>query len=339
MQITTLGIDIGKSWFHVIGLDEAGKPVIREKLNRARLMQFMSTRHICVVGMEACAGSQYLARCFSAIGHDVKLIAPRFVKAYLKSNKNDFNDAAAIAEAVQRPTMRFVAVRSIDQADLQAVHRVRDQLISERTSVVNQIRAFLLEYGIAVPVGRCRLHKQLPQILEAADNPVMRALVHQLQMRLRRIQEEAEALEAQIERVASQDDRCRNLRTIPGIGPLTATALVAAVGNGANFRCSRDMAAWIGLVPRQYSTGGRSRLLGISKRGNGYLRRLLIHGARSVIQNTDRAVHRFGAWLTQLETRAHSNVVAVGLANKLARMAWAVLRNAEPYRRIGAAAA
>jgi transposase len=155
----------------------------------------------------------------------------------------------------------------------------------------------------------------------------------------RRIQDEADALEAQIERAAPQDDRCRNLRTIPGIGPLTATALVAAVGNGANFRRSRDMAAWIGLVPRQYSTGGRSRLLGISKRGNGYLRRLLIHGARSVIRNTDRAAHRFGAWLTQLETRAHSNVVAVGLANKLARVAWAVLRNAEPFPSIVAAAA
>lgn len=339
MQITTVGIDIGKIWFHVIGVDADGKPVLREKMNRRRLMQFIGTCHSCTVGMEACAGSQYLARRFLAIGHDVKLIAPRFVKAYLKSNKNDFNDAAAIAEAVQRPTMRFVAVRSIEQADLQAVHRVRDQLISERTSVVNQIRAFLLEYGIAVPIGRCRLDKQLPQILEAAENdlsPVMRALLYQLRTRLRRIQEEAEALEAQIDRVASQDERCRNLRTIPGVGPLTATALVAAVGNGSNFRCSRDMAAWIGLVPRQYSTGGRSRLLGICKRGNSYLRRLLIHGARSVIQNTDRAAHRFGAWLTQLETRAHSNVVAVGLANKLARVAWAVLRSAEPYRRIEA---
>lgn len=259
------------------------------------------------------------------------------MKAYLKSNKNDFNDAAAIAEAVQRPTMRFVAIRSIEQADLQAVHRVRDQLIAERTASINQIRAFLLEYGIAVPVGRARLLRSLPAILEDAENeltPAMRALLSQLKTRLTRIDDELQASTRQIELTASEDERCCKLRDIPGVGPIVATALVAAVGNGAQFRRARDMAAWIGLVPRQHSTGGRSKLLGISKRGNGYLRRLLVQGARAVINKTDRGRHRFGAWLTRLEQRAHQNIVAVSMANKLARIAWAVLRGDEPYRAV-----
>lgn len=337
MQVATLGIDIGKTWFHVVGLDLTGKPVVREKLNRQKLMWFMGTCPQCLGGMEACGGSQHLARRFLGLGHDVKLIAPRFVKAYLKSNKNDFNDAAAIAAAVQRPTMRFVAVRSIEQVDLQAIHRVRDQLIGERTAVTNQIRAFLLEYGLAIPVGRSKLLKQLPAILEDAENAVshlMRALLRQLQTRLQRIQDEIDEITAQIERIATTDPTCHRLRSIPGVGPLVATALIAAVGNGAQFHRSRELAAWIGLVPRQHSTGGRSKLLGISKRGNSYLRRLLVHGARSVMQNVDRRAHGFGAWLTQLEQRVHANVAVVSLANKLARIAWAVLRRAEPYRAV-----
>lgn len=339
MEITTLGIDIGKTWFHVVALDSRGKLQLQKKLNRQKLMQFVATCQRCLIGMEACAGSQHLARQFIDYGHDAKLIAPRFVKAYLKSNKNDFNDAVAIAEAVQRPTMRFVAVRSVEHIDMQAIHRVREQLIGERTAIINQIRAFLVEYGITIPVGRSKLLQRLPEVLEDAENgvsSVMRALLHQQQMRLRRIQEEVDELTTRIERVASSDPQCQQLRTIPGIGPLVATALVAAVGNASQFRRSRDMAAWIGLVPRQHSTGGRSRLLGISKRGNRYLRRLLIHGARSVIQNVDRRPHRFGPWLTQLEQRAHANVVAVGLANKIARIAWAVLRGSEPYRAVAA---
>lgn len=262
MQIATLGIGIGKVWFHVVDLDATGKPVLRQRLNRQRLVHFISICQRCLIGMEACAGAQHLARRFLDVGHDVRLIAPRFVKAYLKSNKNDFNDAAAIAEAVQRPTMRFVAVRAIEQVDMQALHRVRDQLVRKRTAVINQIREFLLEYRVAVAFGRNRLLGQLPAILEDAHNAgslVMRALLRQLRARLRRIQDE-------IERIASSDSQCQRLRAIPGVGPLIATALISAVGNGAQFRRSRDLAAWIGLVPRQQSTAGRSRLLGISKR-------------------------------------------------------------------------
>jgi transposase len=335
MQIATLGIDIGKTWFHVVALSDSGKPILREKMNREKLIRFAFTCNATLIGMEACAGAQWLARRLLGAGHEVKLIAPRFIKAYLKSNKNDFNDAAAIAEAVQRPTMRFVPIRSIEQIDIQAVHRVRDQLVAERTAIINQMRAFLLEYGIPVSPGRAKLLESLPSILEDGDNeltPVMRSLLNQLKMRLSRVAEELEETEQRINAAAAEDPRCLRLRQIPGVGPIVATALVAAVGNGAQFRRARDMAAWIGLVPRQHSTGGRSRLLGISKRGNGYLRRLLVLGARAVINRTDRRTHRFGAWLTQLEQRAHRNIVAVSMANKLARIAWAVLRGDEPYR-------
>lgn len=335
MEIATLGIDIGKTWFHIVGLDSKGKPLFQKKLRRPRLMEFVATCRPWSIGMEACSGSQHLARRFIEFGHDVKLMAPRFVKAYLKSNKNDFNDAAAIAEAVQRPTMRFVAIRSIEQVDMQAIHRVREHLIGERTATINQIRAFLLEYGITIPVGGCNLRRRLPDILEDAENGVsdlMRASLHRMLMRLRRIQDEVDELTVLIKTLAASDPQCQRLCMIPGVGPIVATALVAAVGNGTQFHRSRDLAAWIGLVPRQYSTGGRTRLLGISKRGNRYLRRLFIHGARSVIHNVDRRPHRFGNWLTQLEQRTHANIVAVSLANKLARIAWAVLRRSEPYR-------
>lgn len=338
-MITTLGIDIGKNWFHVVALDASGKPVRREKMDREKLVRFASTCNTTLIGMEACAGSQWLARRLLRAGRQVRLIAPRFIKAYLKSNKNDFNDAAAIAEAVQRLTMRFVPIRSLDQVDMQAVHRVRDQLVAERTATINQMRAFLLEYGIAVPAGRGRLPESLPAILEDGENeltPVMRSLLHQLKIWLARLADELEETEQRINVAASHDPRCLKLRQIPGVGPIVATALVAAAGNGAQFRRARDMAAWIELVPRQYSTGGRPRLLGISKRGNGYLRRLLVQGARAVINRTDRKRHRFGSWLTQFEQRAHQNIVAVGLANKLARIAWAVLRGDEPYRTVPA---
>ena len=335
MEIATLGIDIGKTWVHVVGLNANGKPLFQKKLRRPRLMEFVANCQPCSIGMEACLGSQHLARRFIQFGHDVKLMAPRFVKAHLKSNKNDFNDAAAIAEAVQRPTMRFVAIRSIEQVDMQAKHRVREQLVGNRTATINQIRAFLLEYGITIPIGRGDLMRRLPEILEDAENGVsgtMRGLLHHLLIRLWRIQVEVDELTAQINTLAASDPQCRRLCSIPGVGPIVAMALVAAVGNGTQFHRSRDMAAWIGLVPRQYSTGGRTRLLGISKRGNRYLRRLLIHGARSVIHNVDRRPHRFGSWLTQLKQRSHANVVAVSLANKIARIAWAVLRSSEPYR-------
>jgi len=335
MQILTAGIDVGKSWFHLVGCNRAGRPIARHKFNRGQLMVFIGNLAPCVIGMEACPGSQHLARVFQRHGHDVRLMAPKFVKPYLKSQKNDFNDAEAIAEAVMRPTMRYVTVKANEQIDLQAVHRIRDRLVKERTSVINQIRAFLIEYGLPIKEGRAALRRDLPAILEDAGNALsdrMRQLVARLRDHWNYLEAQVAQYTREIELIAERNDDCRRLVTVPGNGPLGATALVAAVGNGAMFRRGRELAAWVGLVPRQRSTGGRPTLLGISKRGNNYVRRLLIHGARSLLQHLNRENHELGPWMSQLEQRAHRNVVAVAVANKIARIAWAVLARREVYR-------
>lgn len=341
MDITVVGLDIGKSWFHFVGCNRAGKPVAHHRFNRGQLMQFMANLPPCLVGMEACPGSQHLARSFQRHGHDVRLIAPKFIKAYLKSQKNDFNDAEAIAEAVGRPTMRFVTVKSNEQIDVQALHRIRERLVRQRTSIINQIRAFLIEYGLAIKEGRAALRRELPSMLEDPDNGLsdrMRQLVARLRDHWTYLDESINEYTHELELIAKRNDLCRRLVTVPGIGPLGATALVAAVGNGAAFRRGRELAAWLGLVPRQQSTGGKPTLLGISKRGNPYVRKLLIHGARSLIKHLHRRNHELGLWITQLEQRAHKNVVAVAVANKIARIAWAVLARNEVYRASSAAA-
>jgi len=341
MQIKTVGVDLGKSWFHLVGCNRAGRPITRHKYNRGQLVHFIANLPQCLIGMEACAGSQHLARIFQRHGHDVRLMAPKFIKPYLKSQKNDFNDAEAIAEAVTRPTMRFVAVKSNEQLDLQAIHRIRERLIGERTAVINQIRAFLIEYGLPVKEGRASLRRDLPSVLEDAENglsPRMRQLVARLRDHWHALEAQTAQATRDIELVAKRSDDCRRLVTVPGIGPLGATALVAAVGNGAMFNKGRELAAWLGLVPRQHSTGGRTTLLGISKRGNRHLRMLFIHGARSCLKHLKRDNHELGLWMTQLEQRAHKNVVAVALANKMARIAWAILARQEVYRSSAAVA-
>jgi transposase len=342
MEIRTVGLDVGKSWFHFVGCNRAGKPIAQHKFNRGQLMQFMANLPPCLVGMEACPGSQHLARTFQRYGHDVRLIAPKFIKAYLKSQKNDFNDAEAIAEAVSRPTMRFVTVKSNEQLDLQALHRIRERLVRQRTSIINQIRAFLIEYGLPVKEGRTALRRDLPGILENPDNGLsdrMRQLLDRLRDHWKYLDESINEYTHELELIAKRHDACRRLVTVPGIGPLGATALVAAVGNGAAFKRGRELAAWLGLVPRQQSTGGKPTLLGITKRGNPYVRKLLIHGARSLVKHLNRENHELGLWITQLELRAHKNVVAVAVANKLARIAWAVLARGDLYRSEAAAAA
>lgn len=318
MEIRTVGVDIGKSWFHLVACNRAGRPVARHKLNRGQLAQFIANLPQCLIGMEACPGSHHIARAFQRSGHDVRLIAPKFIKPYLKSQSNDFNDAEAIAEAVSRPTMRFVAVKSNEQIDLQAVHRIRERLIGERTAVINQIRAFLIEYGLPVKEGRASLRRDLPSILEDAENglsPRMRQLVAALREHWHALESQITQHTHEIELVAKRSDDCRRLVTVPGVGPLGATALIAAIGNGAMFGKGRELAAWLGLVPRQHSTGGRPKLLGISKRGNRYVRMLFIHGARSCLKHLNRDNHELGLWMTKLEQRAHKNVVAVALAN------------------------
>jgi transposase len=334
MTAHVCGIDIGKTVFHLIGLSKEGQIVIRKRFTRKQLITQMANMPTCLIGMEACPGAHFLARVLRTQGHEVKLMPAEYVRPFVKSNKNDYVDAEAIAEAVQRPTMRFVPIKSEAQLDLQALHRVRDRWMGRRTAVINQIRGFLLEHGITVAVGPARLKQQIPSILEDADNLLssrMRALLVELRDEWEKLETQIETIDREFAQAAKKEENCQRLLTIPGIGLLTATALTAAIGNGQAFHKSRDLAAWLGLVPRQHSTGGKSRLLGISKRGNPYLRRLFIHGGRAVVARVKREKHPFCSWLDQLEARSPRNVVVVAMANKLARIAWAVLTRGQVY--------
>jgi transposase len=334
MTTHVCGIDIGKTVFHLIGLSKEGQIVIKRRFTRKQLITHTVNMPACLIGMEACPGAHFLARVLRAQGHEVKLMPAEYVRPFVKSNKNDYVDAEAIAEAVQRPTMRFVPIKSEAQLDLQALHRVRDRWMGRRTAVINQIRGFLLEHGITVAVGPAHLKRQIPSILEDADNLLssrMRALLTELRDEWEKLETQIENIDRELAQAAKREENCRRLLTIPGIGPLTATALTAAIGNGQAFHKSRDLAAWLGLVPRQHSTGGKSRLLGISKRGNPYLRRLFIHGGRAVVARVKREEHQFCSWLDQLEARSPRNVVVVAMANKLARIAWAVLTRGQVF--------
>jgi transposase len=332
------GIDLGKTCFHVVGIDPAGCPIQRVKLSRATIFTFFANASAALIGMEACPGSQWLARRLQAFGHTVKILPAQFVKPYVKSNKNDAIDAEAIAEAVTRPTMRFVQIKQTEQVDLQALHRVRDLMVNTRTRLICQMRAFCLEYGVAMRNGAGAFKLDLRQVLTDESNdltPAMRRLVGDLWDHLQSLEGRIAEVTREIESIASRSELARRLATVPGIGPLGATAILAAVGNGRQFKKARDMAAWLGLTPAQYSTGGKSTLLGISKRGNPYVRRLLIHGARSCVIHLDRTRDRLGSWINGLQRRMHINKVVVALANKLARIAWVVLnRPGTLYERI-----
>ena len=337
MQIRSVGIDLGKTTFHLVALGDNGKVLLRKKFSQKQLIAFTANMQTCLIGMEACSGSHFLGRALREQGHDVKLIPAQFVKPFVKSNKNDFIDAEAIAEAVDRENMRFVPIKTDDQLDLQALHRVRDRLMARRTSLINQIRAFLLERGIVFAKSPIRLKEALPEVLENANEnltPRMRNLVAMLWSEWKDLELQIVQMNDEVERIASSDAACRRLRQIPGIGPLVATAIVASIGNGAAFRKGREFAAWLGLLPKQHSTGGKARLYGISKRGNSYLRKILIHGARAVVLRSKRDRIAMGAWMTSLETRAPRNVLIVATAHKLARIAWAVLSSGQDYRAV-----
>ena len=334
-EIAVVGVDIAKRVFHVVGMDLSGKVVLRRRCSRSQLFTLFEKLPRALVGMEACASAHFIGRTICALGHDARLIPAQFVKPFLKSQKNDYLDAEAIAEAVQRPTMRFVPIKTPEQLDLQALHRVRDRLVARRTSVSNQPRGLLLERGIPIRAGRGGFRQVVPELLAAADDRLSPALRHPVDVLWAEwctTDRAVEALTKEIEGIAARDETCRRLLSVPGVGPLVATAMVAVVADGSAFRRARDFAAWLGLVPKQSSTGGKARLGGITRRGNGYLRRLLIHGARSFRLNGRRDGHRLGAWVSGLERRVHTNVATVALANKLARVAWAVLARGEPYR-------
>jgi transposase len=335
-QVTTIGIDIGKNSFHVIGLDGDGNIVLRRKLSRSQVVVRLATLPLCLIGMEACVGAHHLSRRLQALGHDARLMPAQYVKPYLRGQKNDFADAEAIAEAVQRPRMRFVPTKSVEQLDLQAMHRVRARLVRHRTSVINQIRALLLERGIAVRQGARFLQAALPDILGQNSellSPRMLSVITELSGDLRHLNERLEAVTEEIEGLAMADEACQRLMTVPGIGPIIASAMVSAIGDGAAFGKGRDFAAWLGLVPRQMSTGGRTILGRISKRGNTYLRTLFVRGARVILLRPENwTKHSFGPWLEAASRRLHRNVLAVALANKLARIAWSVLAGERRYQ-------
>lgn len=334
MKITTVGIDLAKSVFQVHGVDERGKTVLKKQLKRAQVLAFFVNLQPCLIGMEACGGAHYWARKLQEFGHTVKLMAPQFVKPYVKTNKNDAADAEAICEAVSRPNMRFVSIKNAEQQAILALHRARQGFVKARTAQANQIRGLLAEYGILIPKGIGHIAKRLPEILEDGGNElpgVFRQLLDRLGDQLKALDQQVGALEVQIQRWHRENDSSRKLEAIPGIGPITASALVASIGNARDFKDGRQLAAWLGLVPRQNSSGGKQMLLGISKRGDTYLRTLLIHGARSVIRVAERKANHAGSWLAGVMGRRNTNVAAVALANKNARIVWALLAHDRDY--------
>lgn len=335
MNITRIGLDLAKQVFQVHGVDRQGKAILRRRLRREQMLAFFDKLPACLIGMEACSSSHYWARELSRRGHEVKLIAPQFVKPYVKSNKNDANDAEAICEAVGRPNMRFVPIKTIEQQDMQAVHRIRSELVKQRTAKANQIRGLLAEYGIVMAQRVDRLRQAIPEILEDAENGLtapLRRLLKGLQDDFVQLDGRVAELDQEIQRQATKNAAAKRLQQIPGIGPITATALVSAIGDGSQFRRGRDMAAWVGLTPRQHSSGGKDRLLGISKRGDAYLRTLLIHGARSVLRAATNKDDPRSRWLKSLSARRHKNIAAVALANKNVRIAWALLTKEQDYQ-------
>lgn len=335
-QIAFLGIDLSKKSFQLHGVDSKGNAVLKKKLNRKALLPFIANLPVCVIAIEACGGSHYWCRHFTELDHSVRIIAPQFVKPYVKSNKNDAADAEAICEASQRPNMRFVPTKNIEQQDIQSLHRIRSQAVARRTALSNQIRGLLMEYGVIVPQGIAFVRRQLPLILEDAENelsPLFRELLNELYEEMVHLDLRVEKLEQKLERVAVNNEDCQRLLTIPGIGLLTATALLAAIGDINAFKNGRELAAWLGLVPKQQSTGGVATLLGISKRGDTYLRTLMIHGGRTVVRVSDKHDDARSQWIRELDKRRGKNISAVAVANKNARVVWAVLTKKEAYKK------
>ena len=337
MKLIRVGVDLAKNVFQVHGVDRSEKAVWCRKLRRENWLKVLreTVEPGCEIGMESCGGAHHWARQLQAHGFRVRLVAPQFVKPYVKSNKNDARDAEAICEAMSRPHMRFVAVKTIEQQDLQAAHRIRAELTKQRTAKANQIRGLVTEYGLVASKELGQLRRALPCWLEDAQNGLsgrFRRLLDGLWGDLQALDERVAELDREITRLAPNDPLARRLQQLRGVGPITATALVAAVGNGAQFSTGRQMSAALGLTPRQKSSGGKERLLGISKRGDTYLRTLLIHGARAVIQMAKDKDDRLSQWVTRLAVRSHPNVAAVALANKTVRMAWAMLRNGTDYQ-------
>ena len=336
MELKRVGVDLAKRVFQVHGVDAGERPVVRKALSRTQMRLFFQNLQPTLIGMEACGSAHYWARELAALGHEVKLIPPQFVKPYVKSNKNDANDAEAICEAVSRPTMRFVTVKSAEQQAMQSVHRVRSRVVKARTALVNEIRGLLAEFGLSIDtLGVAAVRKALPGFLEDGENGLpgtFRALLSELYEELLTMEARVAVLNQQLAAHAETDERVRQVQQLPGIGPISASAVLASVGDAKQFKSGRDFAAWLGLVPSQHSSGGKSRLGGISKRGDAYLRTLLIHGARACVTASDGKTDRRSRWIQDLMTRRNKNIATVAVANKNARILWAMLSRHEDYR-------
>lgn len=329
------GVDVGKDTMHVVALDRSGAVAFKARCTRATVLSTLLRLDAELIAMEACSGAHDLARRLAEQGRSVRLLVAADVRAFVRGQKNDYNDAQAIAEAALRPTVRTVGVKTMEQQDIQMLHRMRSRLVQQRTALINQARAMLLESGVAVGRGRKTIARKLPELLARDDlglTPARRDMLGQCLQGWREAEQQAQHIDAQLLATAKSDERCRRLLAVPGVGPLTATALVAAVGNASEFSCGRDLAAWLGLVPRQHSTGGVPRLLSISKRGNTYLRWLFCHGGRSVREHLKREQHAWGPWITALEARMHPNKATVAVAAKLVRVCWVILRRGVLYR-------
>ncbi len=337
MNITRIGIDLAKNVFQLHGVDKYEKVVIRKQLKRAQMLEFFANNSPMLVGIEACGGAHYWARELTRLGHIVKLMAPQHVKPYVKSQKNDKNDAEAICEAVSRPTMRFVSTKSVEQQDMQAIHRVRERLIKARTALTNEVRGLLAEYGIVIAkLGIPATRNGLMLALEDAENGLsdkLRELLHDMQEELIALEERIKHYAIKIQQHVNTDERVKRLLEIEGVGPISASAIVTAVGNAKQFRSGREFAAWLGLVPSQRSSGGKECLGGISKRGDKRLRTLVIHGARAVIKSSEKKTDKRSLWVNALVARRNKNIATVGLANKNARIMWAMLSKEKEYQR------
>jgi transposase len=336
MQVTTIGLDIAKNVFQTHGVDARGKVVLQKRLARARVLSFFANLPPCLVGLEAGGGAHHWARELRALGHDARLMPPQYVKAYVKSNKHDAADAEACCEAVQRPTMRFVPVKSEQQQATCMLHRVRDQLIGQRTATINALRGHLTELGIVAAKRQAGVRQLLVVLGEVEDDripPLAREMLQILATHLRELETKIAGLDRRLVALARTDPVCRLLAEVPGVGPVIATAFAATVPDARAFRSGRHLSAWLGLVPAQHSSGGKNRPLGLSKRGDGYLRRQLIHGARALVwRSPGRTAGRLWAWIHGLLARRPFNVVVAAVANKLARILWALLARGEAYR-------
>lgn len=340
-DIKVIGIDLAKNIFQLHGTDQNGKVLLRKRLTREKLIDFMSNLKPCIVGIEACGGSHYWGRVFSQMGHTVRMMAPQYVKPYVKSNKNDRNDAAGIAEACMRPDMKFIGIKTIEQQEVLLLHRARELAIKQRTAQGNQIRGLLAEFGITLPLNIASL-KKLPVVLDTEAEKLSfrsKQIFEQLYEQFKKYDHQVLSYEEQIKEISKENVMYKEIQKIEGIGPITASAIIATIGDPKVFKNGREVSAWLGLVPRQYSSGNKIRLSGISKRGDSYIRKLLIQGARAVVNVCANKEDKRSKWLVDKKQRGGSNKACVALANKNARIIWSMLNTGESYRQSKAVAA